>query len=101
VARHRRQLADAHRIIREQDDYVAELRRDLENVNVYVSRLEARLRALDGDRLAAEKADLRAEVARLRARSPAVSMEEFLRLKETNARLDARLRAIQDGHVSI
>ncbi|MER5322377.1 hypothetical protein [Streptosporangium roseum] len=101
LARQHRQLAESGQVIRELEEYVAEMRRDLETAHTHAAKLEARLRAVDGDRLATENAELHAEVAVLRARRASVSREEYLREKETNARLRARLEAMEAGRVAM
>ncbi|MCK2222093.1 hypothetical protein MF672_051055 (plasmid) [Actinomadura sp. ATCC 31491] len=57
-----------------------------------VRRLTVRLAAVDGDRLRGENADLRAEVALLRAARPGPTREEYLRERETSGRLADQLR---------
>lgn len=101
IARHHRKLAESELVVRELDEYVAQLRRDLQTAHVHCTKLEAELRAVDGDRLVTENRELRAEAAVLRARKAPVSREEYLRQEETNARLQARLDAWEAGHVTL
>ncbi|MFD9947687.1 hypothetical protein ACFWYW_46525 [Nonomuraea sp. NPDC059023] len=111
VTRLREKLAAARKEISALDEYAREIRKELEALRCvpaelaasreHAAKLAARLRAVDGDRLRAENADLQAENARLRAEAPAVSREEYLRLEETNARLARRLEDMQAGRVTM
>lgn len=91
VASLERQLADARAEAEAAADDAATVREHLDRAFDNVSRLTARLKAVDGDRLRAENDDLRAEVARLRAARPGPSLEQYLRERETSARLAERL----------
>ncbi|MFG1977014.1 hypothetical protein ACGFJC_47445 [Nonomuraea fuscirosea] len=74
----------------------AAVRGQLATARETVRRLTARLNVVDGDRLRAENADLRAEVARLRDARPGPSREEYLRERETSARLAELLRQAEE-----
>ncbi|MFI9845119.1 hypothetical protein ACIHFD_49430 [Nonomuraea sp. NPDC051941] len=101
IRRLQRELAAAKRENDEAWEHAIELSRELSNVREHSHRLETRLRGLDADRLVAENADLQAEVTRLRAARPGVAREEFLRERETNARLEQRLADMQAGRVAL
>lgn len=92
----REQLAAAHAETAAAREEAQALRARLDAACESVRTLTLRLGAADVDRLRGENADLLAEVARLRAARPGPTREEYLRERETTARLSDQLRLTEE-----
>ncbi|GAA4209283.1 hypothetical protein GCM10022252_75550 [Streptosporangium oxazolinicum] len=95
------QLAATREALADAEAEAALMRGERDRAWEQVARLTARLDAADADALRAERDDLALANAVLRSGLASGSREELLRERETNARLTARLAALQDGVVTL
>lgn len=92
----RAQLVEARAHAESAQEETHLLNAKLDTAQANVRKLTLRLTAVDVDRLRGENADLRAEVALLRSQRQGPSREEYLRERETNARLAEQLRQAEE-----
>ncbi|MEU4231076.1 hypothetical protein AB0F17_42865 [Nonomuraea sp. NPDC026600] len=96
-----RVLADTRQAQGEAEQAEQQTRVEKDRAWEHVDRLTRRLAAIDGDRLRGERDDLRLENATLRARLALGDRSELARARETIARLEARLEAVERGVVTL
>ncbi|WP_433513727.1 hypothetical protein ACQP2T_60960 [Nonomuraea sp. CA-143628] len=96
-----RALADARQAQAEAEQAERQMRVEKDRAWEHVDRLTRRLAAIDGDRLRGERDDLRLENATLRTRLALGDRSELARARETIARLEARMEAVERGAVTL
>ncbi|MEU6712931.1 hypothetical protein ABZ897_15735 [Nonomuraea sp. NPDC046802] len=101
VERLERAVADARQAQAEAEQAEQQSRAEKDQAWEHVDRLTKRLGAIDADRLRGERDDLLLENATLRARLELGDRSELVRARETIARLEARLEAVERGVVTL